>query len=179
MFEHVDKPQQGEIMRYDEDIGWNNMGSEQICIGGGTSFTEGAERSVSVGRDAGAYYQRDFASAYGYLSGNNAQGAETAAYGAKTGMSKQSSKASAFGVWAGAYDQGSESLALGYKAGYKSQHCNTTVINATGRELNTSRSHALFAAPIRDVITGSRDPPSGALVVYYLPATCEIVTSSC
>jgi hypothetical protein len=72
------------------------------------------------------------------------------------------------GADAGKINQGTFSIAIGVNAGRSNQHANTTIINATGRDISSSGTNRLFIAPIRDNCNNK--------VLLYNPNTFEITT---
>jgi hypothetical protein len=136
-------------------IGWNAgqsaEGHDTIAVGGsaGKSQEGGA---IAIGGVAGNV-QNSGAIAIGFASGAN-----------------QGLKSVAIGQSAAQNNQGNFSIAVGANAGRSNQHVNTTILNSTGVDLDSTQANSLFVKPIRDV-TGN---VGFTVQLYYNPTTGEI-----
>ena len=153
-----------------------------VSAGGGSnggSFLSG----VAVGYNAGQYQQGSDVIAIGGSAGNLQEAGAIAIGGASGNVQNtgaitigfasgknQGIKSVAIGQWAGQNNQGNFSIAVGANAGYSNQHVNTTILNSTGADLNSTQANSLFVKPIRDV-TGNVD---FTVQLYYNPTTGEI-----
>jgi hypothetical protein len=153
-----------------------------VSAGGGSnggSFLSG----VAVGYNAGQYQQGGDVIAIGGSAGNiqeagaiaiggaagNVQDTGAIAIGFASGAN-QGLKSVAIGQWAAQNNQGNFSIAVGANAGPSNQHVNTTILNSTGADLNSTQANSLFIKPIRDV-TGNA---AFTVTLKYNPTTGEI-----
>lgn len=148
--------QTGDIIRFDQDRGWVNMGS-QIAIGRDTAFTSGSDNSVAVGTGAGRFYQENDSIAIGNMSGNESQNKYSVAIGAYSARVSQGQYSTAIGFSAGKSKQGNYSVAIGFKSGEESQHRNTLILNASETALNSKTSNATYISPIRTLVKAPKD----------------------
>lgn len=133
-----------------------------------------SNRNLSIGKNAGATNQADFATAIGETAGQVDQSTQCTAIGVGAGNSRQQEQAIAIGNNAGNDRQGVNSIAIGQKAGEVLQSNNTIVLNAMGLALNGDLGiRRLFIDPIRPVALGI-----GVGLLSYDPITKEVVYST-
>ena len=149
--------------------GRTNQGAQAIAIGVSAGSNNQGTQTIAIGVSAGPNNQGTQAIAIGAYAGSNNQGLTAVAVGNQAGQESQGSNAVAIGNLAGQNAQGSNAIAIGYAAGANTQNNNTTVINATGAELDTSYPNALYVAPIRN------DESVKVGFLHYNAATNEIV----
>ncbi len=147
-----------------------NKETEKVNFGSSTGSFNQANFTTAVGPYAGQQNQGINATAIGRNAGNSGQGERAVAIGLVAGANSQGNEAIAIGNGAGATSQGVSSIAIGLGAGNSSQHANSIVINATGANLNTANTSALYIAPIRAATSNN--------VLLYNTTTKEITTSS-
>ena len=129
------------------------------------SFTDsrvqlGFYSSPSVGR-------QDSAIAIGTDAGSSNQGTGAVAIGPFAGNDTQGTGSVAIGYGAGQTTQGENSVAIGYLAGYVNMgNTNTIILNASGAQLNSQESSALYINPIRSA--------TGPNSLVYDPTTYEV-----
>ena len=149
-----------------EEAGRYNQNSETVAIGSWAGREYQGWKSVAIGSSAGNYYQGDWSVAIGLNAGRTSQGHSSVAMGHVAGYDHQGVDAVAIGVGAGkSYQgnyaiaigeragygadgvQGNYAIAIGARAGYYQQYEHSIILNASGDNLDSSRS-GLFINPI-------------------------------
>jgi len=141
-----------------------------VSIGNGAGGKNNDDFKVNVGFECGNTTQQSFTVAIGNQSGNQLQKASAVAIGNQAGRFNQGVGAIAIGRRAGDSGQGNRSIAIGELAGIVNQHTNTIILNATGSNLNSEISNALYVAPIRNT--------TNANTLYYNSGSNEITYSA-
>jgi hypothetical protein len=172
--------------------GLDTQGGQSVAIGQGAGQGNQSPFAVSVGFEAGNVSQGSNAVAIGWMAGYDSQGKDTIAIGYNAGFGvnmQQYDNAIAVGSWAGYNGQNGDAIAIGYNAGYgaasqqganaiaigscagySSQAAYSIILNATGSDLSTSQTNALYINPIRNV-----DNSGLSGILRYNPLTSEIV----
>lgn len=131
---------------------------------------------ISIGREAGAagfsvfigfnsgIGSGDYSVGIGYGAGSS--GSEAVAVGHNAGQLSQGNNAVAIGHFSGFARQGANAISIGQNAGPYDQHARSIVVNATGSNLNSANTDALYIAPIRS--------GSGSNVLVYDTTTKEV-----
>ena len=140
-----------------------------------------ATNSVSIGTDAGRDTQGQQTVAVGSSAGRYNQGLNGVAIGYQAGIGDpidplegQGAGAVAIGILAGQLAQGDNAIAIGNRAGRANQGARSTIINATGVQLNnSSKVDSLFIAPIGNELAGGEYGLLG-----WDPLTKEVTASS-
>ena len=104
---------------------------------------------IAIGVLAGQNNQQENAFALGAIAGNTNQGQGAIAIGNLAGETNQSSNAIAIGFLAGQSNQQTDAIAIGNNAGGNNQCSNSIIINASGFNLESETSSALYIGPIR------------------------------
>ena len=137
------------------------VNSSSIGLGSRTSPGSGG---VSIGYNTSNNGQGAQGIAIGYnISQAGTQGQNSIAIGPNAGGYYQTGQnAVAIGYNAGYNQTASNAIAIGYNAGYN-QTTNSTILNATGNQLNDNGLAGFFVAPVRNDAT---KPNIGNVVVY-------------
>ena len=146
------------------DAGATTQGANAVAIGNGAGQTNQTAVAVAVGISAGNLNQGSAAVAVGADAGEENQGVNAVAIGVQTaqftqgsgavavgvlaGQGNQGTDAIAIGSLAGASNQGINAIAIGERAGFSSQHANSTVINATGTNLDSPAASTFTVKPV-------------------------------
>jgi hypothetical protein len=134
--------------------GQNNQGSYGIAIGFNSGENNQGSASIAIGISAG----------------NQNQGLNSIAIGTEAGEIDQSYNSIAIGDRAGKTNHGSNAIAIGRNAGQANQNDNSIILNATGSDLNSDASNALYIAPIREAV--------GSKLVQYNTTNKEVTYSN-
>ena len=142
----------------------------RIAVGKGAGQDAQGNHGIAVGTNAGQYGKNASGTvAIGWYAGNLEQSQSAIAIGQETGYSNQATFATAIGFQAGYSNQGNNAIAIGYQAGYYNQSTNTIVLNANTAELNTTKSDALFIAPV-----ATRGTYNNFSTLFYDDTTKEV-----
>lgn len=142
-----------------------NQGTFSIGIGfnAGANFQDAS--SIAIGSSAGVSNQGFQCVAIGANAGRTNQRGNAIAIGTDSGFTSQGTQSIAIGINSGKLRQGSNCIAIGAFAGVTDQSQNTIIINASGTDLDSDISNALFIKPISPSLDVSRvliyNPTSG------------------
>tara|TARA_Y100000591_G_scaffold247537_1_gene218641 strand:- start:5981 stop:12223 length:6243 start_codon:yes stop_codon:yes gene_type:complete len=115
------------------------------------------KRAIAFGSFAGYENQEYNSIAIGIFAGNKDQSDNAISIGTSAGQNQQKSDAIAIGTNSGENNQEKNCIAIGKNAGKgnpmgQGQHENSIILNATGAQVDSDVSNALYIAPIRGPI---------------------------
>jgi hypothetical protein len=128
--------------------GTTNQGNLAIAVGSNSGSNGQGTLAIAIGNSAGANLQGTNAVSIGSNTGFTNQGSNAVALGANAGSNNQGVNSVAIGAGAGSNSQGGNSIAIGYGAGANSQSTYSTILNASGANLD-STTPGFFVNPVR------------------------------